>query len=153
MNISAMGAATANPSTQSAEKKPNDSLGQDAFLKILIAQLKYQDPMEPQKDAEFIGQMAQFSSLEQLTQLNKTMTNFAGGGDNGSLAGSAHLLGTEVSWSADGQTGAGIVKAVTMKNGEIMVELEGEDKKISLSAIERIEQQGENKNEQAAEQV
>lgn len=152
MNITTATTA-ANQPTAATEKTKPDALGQDAFLKILIAQLKYQDPMEPQKDAEFIGQMAQFSSLEQLTQLNKTMTGYAGEGGSASLAGSAHLLGTEVSWSANGQAGTGIVKAVTMKNGEIMVELEGEETKIPLSAIERIEQQGETKNEQAAEQA
>ncbi|MFP3358489.1 flagellar hook capping FlgD N-terminal domain-containing protein [Planococcus sp. SIMBA_143] len=152
MNITTATTA-ANQPAAAAEKTKPDALGQDAFLKILIAQLKYQDPMEPQKDAEFIGQMAQFSSLEQLTQLNKTMTGYAGEGGSASLAGSAHLLGTEVSWSANEQAGTGIVKAVTMKNGEIMVELEGEETKIPLSAIERIEQQGETKNEQVAEQA
>jgi flagellar basal-body rod modification protein FlgD len=152
MNITTATTA-ANQPAAAAEKTKPDSLGQDAFLKILIAQLKYQDPMEPQKDAEFIGQMAQFSSLEQLTQLNKTMTGYAGEGGSASLAGSAHLLGTEVSWSANGQNGTGLVQAVTMKNGEIMVELENQETKIPLSAIERIEQQSENKNEQAAEQA
>lgn len=152
MNITTATTA-ANQPAAAAEKTKPDALGQDAFLKILIAQLKYQDPMEPQKDAEFIGQMAQFSSLEQLTQLNKTMTGYAGEGGSASLAGSAHLLGTEISWSANDLAGTGIVKAVTMKNGEIMVELEGEETKIPLSAIERIEQQGETKNEQAAEQA
>jgi len=152
MNITAATTAASQPAASTEKTRP-DALGQDAFLKILIAQLKYQDPMEPQKDAEFIGQMAQFSSLEQLTQLNKTMTNFTGGGDTGSLAGSAHLLGTEVSWSSNGKNGTGIVQAVSMKNGEIMVELENGESKIPLSAIERIEQQNKNNNEQAAEQA
>ena len=108
MNITATGTtAAANQPAATTEKTKPDALGQDAFLKILIAQLKYQDPMEPQKDAEFIGQMAQFSSLEQLTQLNKTMTGYAGEGGTASLAGSAHLLGTEISWSANGQSGTG----------------------------------------------
>ncbi len=154
MNIAATGTTTAanQPAATTETTKP-DALGQDAFLKILIAQLKYQDPMEPQKDAEFIGQMAQFSSLEQLTQLNKTMTGYAGEGGNASLAGSAHLLGTEISWSANGESGTGIVQAVTMKNGEVMVELKDGETKIPLSAIERIEQQNDNQNEQAAEQA
>lgn len=142
--------APVNRTAATKEQNPAGSLGQDAFLKILIAQLKYQDPMEPQKDSEFIGQMAQFSSLEQLTQLNKTMTGYSGAGGGASLAGSAHLLGTEISWSEDGQSQSGIVKAVTMKNGEILVEMEGKETKVPLSEIERIEQHNQPKNEQTA---
>ena len=46
------------------------SLDRDAFLKLLITQLQNQDPMSPMKDADFIAQLAQFSSLEQMQQLN-----------------------------------------------------------------------------------
>lgn len=54
-------------------KEFNSSLDKDAFLKILVTQLKYQDPLEPSKDNEFIGQMAQFSALEQSQNSNKAV--------------------------------------------------------------------------------
>ena len=52
-----------------------DNYGKDTFLKILVAQMSNQNPLDPMSDTEFISQMAQFSSLEQMQQLNATMTN------------------------------------------------------------------------------
>ena len=50
-------------------RQANSDLGKDAFLKLLVAQMTNQDPLEPQKDSDFIAQLAQFSSLEQLQQI------------------------------------------------------------------------------------
>ncbi len=47
-------------------KQANDILGKDAFLKLLVTQLQYQDPLSPMEDREFIVQLAQFSALEQM---------------------------------------------------------------------------------------
>ncbi|HZX20879.1 MAG TPA: flagellar hook capping FlgD N-terminal domain-containing protein [Clostridia bacterium] len=57
------------------EKKKTKSgdLDKDAFLRLLITQLQNQDPLNPMEDREFIAQMAQFSSLEQMQNLNKTL--------------------------------------------------------------------------------
>jgi flagellar basal-body rod modification protein FlgD len=53
-------------------------LGKDEFMKILIAQLTHQDPTEPMKDTEFIAQMAQFSTLEQITNMTQDFNKLAG---------------------------------------------------------------------------
>ncbi len=51
----------------------NGMLGKDSFLKLLITQLRNQDPLNPMEDKEFIAQMAQFSTLEQMQELNKNI--------------------------------------------------------------------------------
>ena len=55
------------------QKLKSQTLDKDAFLKILTTQLQHQDPMSPMQDAEFIGQMAQFSSVEQLNSIGEQM--------------------------------------------------------------------------------
>lgn len=54
-------------------RKAHD-LGKDEFLKILVTQLSHQDPLKPMEDKEFIAQMAQFSALEQMMQINNNIS-------------------------------------------------------------------------------
>ncbi len=53
----------------------NQFVSQNTFLTLLITQLKNQDPMNPQDSSQFVAQLAQFSSLEQMTQLNSTFSS------------------------------------------------------------------------------
>jgi len=53
------------------------TLDKDDFLKLLITQLSHQDPTQPMEDREFIAQMAQFTALEQITNLNKEFSSVA----------------------------------------------------------------------------
>lgn len=130
-------------STPTGKTGAESTLGKDAFLKILVTQMKNQNPLEPLKDTEFIGQMAQFSSLEQLTNLNTTMNTFVGGQGSESLVDHANLIGNKVFWEREvnGQieSGEGVVKAIAMKNGTMMAELEGSGSKLSINTIQRIE--------------
>ena len=69
------GKVVENESAQSLkkDKKNKSTLDKDAFLGLLVAQMKYQDPLEPTSNTEFVAQYAQFSSLEQMQNMANTM--------------------------------------------------------------------------------
>jgi flagellar basal-body rod modification protein FlgD len=68
---------TAKTSSQSSTASPE--VNTNEFLKLLVAQLKNQDPMNPVDNQQFIAQLATFSSLEQLISINAGITKLAGG--------------------------------------------------------------------------
>ena len=67
-------AASAATSTSGVSGQNSKVLGQDAFMTLLVTQLQHQDPTAPQDDSAFIAQLAQFSSLEKLTAMDKSLT-------------------------------------------------------------------------------
>ncbi|OEU71606.1 MAG: flagellar hook capping protein [Desulfovibrio sp. S3730MH75] len=71
-------------------------LGSDDFLKLLLTQMQNQDPANPMEDKEYMAQMAQFSSLEQLTKLNTTMTGVANNGAQEQMVSAVGFIGKEV---------------------------------------------------------
>jgi flagellar basal-body rod modification protein FlgD len=81
--IGSTGSTPSTPGTNSQDSTTTDrttqALGRDAFLQLLTTQLAHQDPMKPQADTEFIAQLAQFSSLEQLQQMRSTLDTIAAG--------------------------------------------------------------------------
>ena len=89
---------------------PNQNLGKDDFLKILLTQLSHQDPTAPMQDKEFIAQMAQFSSLEQMTNMASDFAKMAR-----MLRGTeaASALGKAVEIVQGDDTVYGVVQAVT----------------------------------------
>ncbi|HLG27242.1 MAG TPA: flagellar hook capping FlgD N-terminal domain-containing protein [Paenisporosarcina sp.] len=152
MNVSNSNSVSTQSTAATKPTEPQNTLGKDAFMRILVTQMKNQNPLEPLKDTEFIGQMAQFSSLEQLTNLNQAMNQFVGLQGKQSLTEHADLLGNTVYWEQEVngqlQSGVGIVKALSIKNGELIVELEKDNIKVSIDTIQRIEKHSETKNEQ-----
>ncbi|MBL4850171.1 MAG: hypothetical protein JKY65_31980 [Planctomycetes bacterium] len=100
-----------------------NELGQDAFMNLLVTQLRNQNPLEPQDNSEFIAQLAQFSLL----QNSKQSTNRLGGLlDATQLAQGAGLVGKEVSFrDEDGNTVNGVVERAHFLGGQVELEVAG----------------------------
>jgi flagellar basal-body rod modification protein FlgD len=103
---------TFNKSIQKNGRTVGGNMGKDDFLKLLVTQLENQDPTSPLDDREFIAQMAQFSTLEQMTQMNTALSNLI---VNNKLNLSYSLLGrqVEVFDSTTGTVQSGVVSEVS----------------------------------------
>lgn len=116
------------------------SLGKDDFLKILITQLKNQDPMQPLEDKEFIAQMAQFTSVEQLTNMSGELKQL-----RQSLGMASSLIGKTVTYTATNAQGkdevkTGTVESIILKSGVQYAKVNGTD--VSLDKISGISNPG-----------
>ncbi|PTR29639.1 MULTISPECIES: flagellar hook assembly protein FlgD [unclassified Pseudomonas] len=74
----------------------NQALGKDAFLQLLVTQLKNQNPLEPQDNGAFVAQLAQFSSLEGITTLNNTVSGLASNYNSSQALQASSLVGRSV---------------------------------------------------------
>lgn len=102
-------------------------LGKDDFLKLLVTQLRHQDPTQPMQDREFIAQVTQFSSLEQLINMNQTFTSLVQSQQG--LSSYAQTIGKEISW-LDLQTNtsfSGEVQGVSLKEGKVYYMVNGNE--------------------------
>ena len=110
---------TYNKSLVVEGRKTSNELGKDDFLKLLITQLQNQDPTDPMENTEFISQMAQFSSLEQMTNMSSSFSKLAAY-INSSEATST--LGKTVELNVGDTTTTGIVEGATRgENPQILV--------------------------------
>ncbi len=116
---------------QKIKYRGSNKLGKEEFLKLLVCQMQNQDPLNPQNDTEFVSQLAQFSSLEQMTNMNATMSNTS----------AYSLIGREVIVQKADETGQyketrGVVDYVGFENGEAVISVDG--KKFSMEDIVKV---------------
>ncbi|MBM3976167.1 MAG: flagellar biosynthesis protein FlgD [Planctomycetes bacterium] len=123
---------------------PKQQLDKDAFMKLLVTQMKSQDPLSPQSNQEFIGQLANFSSLEQMQNLNDNVLGLALLQQDSSLLlamsnGSA-LIGKDVVYEdpATGATKTGHVESMLMQDGQALLKVGSN--KIPLASILEIKE-------------
>ncbi|WP_243289871.1 flagellar hook assembly protein FlgD [Bacillus sp. FJAT-47783] len=122
------------------QKQPSSSLGKDDFLKILITQLQHQDPLKPMEDREFISQMANFSSLEQMTNMNETFMTFIQQQNKRSIIQYSELIGKEVFYKdEEGKEHSATVQSVRFNGEEVLVQVENESE-IPVTNIYKISQ-------------
>lgn len=98
----------------------SSAVNKDEFLKLFVAQLKNQSPLDPLKGHEFIAQLAQFSSVEQLTSLN---TSFADEFKFQQLLGGGDLIGRNATYvdTAFGGTFQGVIQGSVINDGATSV--------------------------------
>lgn len=98
-------------------------LGKDAFMELLVQQMKNQDPLDPQSNDQFIAQLASFSSLEQMQNMNDNLLTMALLQDNNALMSQlttgSSLIGKEVQWvdPTSGLEGSGVVDKIKVQDG------------------------------------
>ena len=92
---------TNNEFNTALSKQKGSNLDKDSFMLLLVTQFKYQDPLNPMEDKEFIAQMAQFSSLEQLMNLNTSMKGLTNATNNQQMINATSYIGKQVTVSGN----------------------------------------------------
>lgn len=118
---------------QTQKKEASNVLGKDDFLKLLMTQLQNQDPSNPVEDTEFIAQMAQFSTLEQITNMNSTFERFIELQEQNQLISYHQFIGKDVNWHKlteleNGESevieGSGKIQSIQFMDGNVLFILE-----------------------------
>lgn len=104
INSSATSEVLNSLSLKTPEAKKNDELGKDAFLQLMIAQLQNQDPLSPAKGEDFIAQLAQFSSVEGIQNINSGIDELATAFRSSQALEASSLVGRQVQVSTDTAT-------------------------------------------------
>ena len=135
--------STSTTSASTTSTSSTSSLGQADFLKLMTEQLKNQDPLKPLDNSAFLGQLAQFSTVQGIETLNTNFSTLSSSLTNDQMLKGAELVGhqvlvpsTSLAVSADGSTTDGVVIAPSA--GDITVEIKNDSgetvRKLSLTA-------------------
>lgn len=109
-------------------------LGKSDFLKLLVAQLRNQDPLKPMEDREFIAQMAQLNTVEQIHAMNASLTEFL---NLETMAQASALIGKRVeAYWPGGDVISGVVQEVILEQGTPVLIVDGHE--VLMSEIYRV---------------
>jgi flagellar basal-body rod modification protein FlgD len=133
--------------TDPATTKSKNDIDKDMFLKLMVTQLKYQDPLNPAKADEFLAQTAQFTTVEKLTQMADEATKSALGQR---MTTASSMIGKAVSYAEAAGTSTGTVQSARITDtGDIMLNIGG-DKELSLLEVKTISEPVDTKTKTAA---
>lgn len=117
-NVNLYSSAVQNSSTAQSSSS-SGAIDKDGFLKILVAELKNQDPSNSQDNTQYIAQMAQFSALEQMENLNEGLQNLS---TNIKFQEGSSMIGKNATIAAgDGQYITGLISGVKLTDGAVKV--------------------------------
>ncbi|MFA7324607.1 MAG: flagellar hook capping FlgD N-terminal domain-containing protein, partial [Candidatus Nanopelagicales bacterium] len=134
MTVNPIGSSTTAPAASSPTASSKTDLGSDAFLKLMVAQLKYQDPMNPAQGTEFLAQTAQFTMVEKLSQLAQQNSD-ALSAQRALQAGG--MIGKTVAFTdANGALHQGVATSARLLPSGPVLQVDGQD--VPLSSIEQI---------------
>lgn len=129
-------AGASSTTTTGKTGKPGESaMGPDAFMKLLVAQLKYQNPMAPADGQAYMTQMATFTQVEKLDQLVKAQADAVQWQQRVSAEG---LVGRSVTGTTDGRTSTGTVVGVRYAEGKALLEL-SDGTTLAPGSVERVQ--------------
>jgi flagellar basal-body rod modification protein FlgD len=117
-------------------RTPSNQLGKDAFLQLLVAQLKYQNPMEPTDSSQFMAQTAQFTMVEKLEEIARSTA--AAQADGRSLSAAAMVGRTVAYLDADGVEQTGTVTTARLGTAGPTLTVNG--KPVSFDAVTEVRQ-------------
>ncbi len=118
MGVTGIDTTAASKYASSTKSNDSSALDKDAFLQLLVTQMQHQDPLQPESNTEYMSQLAQFSSLEAMNNLNSTTTN------NQALNLAGQYVIVNKTDSSGGITQiSGLVDYVTISNGKALLSI------------------------------
>lgn len=119
--MSSIDATSGTSSSSSTPSNPSANLNEQDFLQLLVAQLQYQDPMDPTDDQSFIQEQAQFSTVEGINNMQSTLTTMTTGQK---MSNADSLIGMNVEYTgSDGSVESGVVSSASDSNGTVTVQV------------------------------
>ena len=135
--VTTKSADSSSSSTNTSTRDVSGTLDKNDFLNLMVLQLQNQDPTEPTDNSQMIAQLAQFSALEQMTNLNTSFEELSTRVDQLNFVSAGSLVGkTATGLTAAGATVEGTIDRVSLADGVVTLTINGSD--VTIDKVQRI---------------